>query len=123
MLGLVLELRRDAIDRSTSVADLLRKALVVARKLALDEFARWIDLELNGYGEDYVGGMPPHRVQSGETRAWNPYHGWLPIFFPEEAAELAERLRRRPCGQSIAELESLISSQTGRRLHSHAVSA
>ena len=49
MSSLVLELQRDAIDPSVSPLNLLRKALIVARKLGIVEFQQWIELELNGY--------------------------------------------------------------------------
>jgi hypothetical protein len=51
MTSLVEELQRDALDSSVSVLDLLRKALVVATKLNIDEFKEWIELELKGYSD------------------------------------------------------------------------
>ena len=55
MTSLVEELQRDALDSSVSVLDLLRKALVVATKLNIDEFKEWIELELKGYsGQETV---------------------------------------------------------------------
>lgn len=47
MSSVIVELQREALDRNVHVSDLLRKALVVARNLALTEFQRWIELELN----------------------------------------------------------------------------
>ena len=49
MSSLIEELQRDALDSSVQVADLLRKALVVATKLKLDEFRQWAERELEGY--------------------------------------------------------------------------
>jgi hypothetical protein len=47
MSSVIVELQREALDRNVHVSDLLRKALVVARNLALTEFQSWIELELN----------------------------------------------------------------------------
>ncbi|MEO0541525.1 MAG: hypothetical protein AAFZ80_11770, partial [Cyanobacteria bacterium P01_A01_bin.105] len=76
MNSLVLELQRDALDSSISVLDILRKAYVVARKLDIEQFQKWIELELNGYNEHSI---PDYRSVKGQLRAWNPYHGWHPI--------------------------------------------
>jgi hypothetical protein len=51
MTSLVEELQKDALNSSVSVLDLLRKALVVATKLNIDEFKEWIELELKGYSD------------------------------------------------------------------------
>ncbi len=69
MSGLVLELQRDALNPSVSTLDILRKALVVARKLNLKDFEHWIKLELDGYPSEDV---PDYRRTQGQLRAWNP---------------------------------------------------
>ena len=51
MPSLVLELQQEALSKDTSVTDLLRKALVVARKLEIADFETWINAELNGFVE------------------------------------------------------------------------
>jgi hypothetical protein len=73
MGSVVRELQQDALNRDVEISDLLRKALVVARKLGLDDFQAWINNELNGYakGEE----VPEYRQISGQARAWNPYRG------------------------------------------------
>ncbi len=48
-MSLVQELQRDAIGSTVSTTELLRKALIVARKLAVRDFSEWIDWELKGY--------------------------------------------------------------------------
>lgn len=103
MPGLVLELQRAAMEENTNVSDLLRKAFVVARKLGVSEFQEWINLELNGYGKDHK--VPDYRIIKGDLKAWNPYHGYVPVIIqnPDEA----ERLSRMPIGQSVGELVSL----------------
>ena len=49
MNSLIIELQRDALDDNISVANLLRRALVVFRKLKLPAPEKWINLELRGY--------------------------------------------------------------------------
>lgn len=62
MASVVIELQREALDRSIPASDLLRKALVVARKLSLPEFQSWIDRELNGASGTYNGQHLPLTV-------------------------------------------------------------
>jgi len=42
MSSLVIELQADAINSSVSILNLLRKALVVAKKLGIKDFEDWI---------------------------------------------------------------------------------
>ena len=107
MSSVVVELQREALDRAVRVSDLLRKALVVARKLGLQEFQAWIDKELKGYGKE--DDPPEYREVSGEIRGRNPVRGWIPILF--EDPKEGERLSRRKCGQSVAEIEHLLEGK------------
>lgn len=108
MSSLVLELQRDTLDRNVRVSDLLRKALVVAKKLGLEDSVAWISKELNGYLPDDE--CPSYRTLAGEVKAWNPYHGWVPVYF--EDLKQANRLSKLVCRQSIAELESLLEGKS-----------
>ena len=63
MLALVIELVNAAIDTSVSPSDLLRRALVVARRLGVPELVEWISGELNGY---YSGEVPDYRRVQGQ---------------------------------------------------------
>lgn len=78
MPALVPELVNAAIDASVSPGDLLRRALVVARRLAVPELVDWISSELNGY---YSGEVPDYRRVQGQLMAENPIHGPIPFFF------------------------------------------
>lgn len=112
MTSLVNELQREALDRSVHADDLLRKALAVARKLKIEDIQPWIKSELNGYPT--TGEIPDYRSVHGEIRAFNPYNGlWMPILFPESMAKLHRSLTNRKCGQSVAELEDLLLSESG----------
>lgn len=76
MPALVPELVNAAIDASVSPGDLLRRALVVARRLAVPELVDWISSELNGY---YSGEVPDYRRVQGQLMAENPIHGPIPF--------------------------------------------
>lgn len=81
MTSVVVDLQTEAMSRSVPISDLLRKALVVARKLRVDDFREWIELELSGYGTS--GDIPDYRETTGQVKAWNPYNGWIPVHFPD----------------------------------------
>ncbi len=108
MSSVVLELQKDALDKAISITDLLRKALIVARKLKVSDFEQWVLKELNGYGDD--GEVPEYRIVPGQVKAWNPYHGWKSVIF--KSAERESILSKRACGQTIAEIESLIKDKS-----------
>lgn len=52
MSSLVIELQVEATNSSVSILELLRKALVVAKKLEVKDFEDWIELERNGYTDN-----------------------------------------------------------------------
>lgn len=104
MSSVVIELQRDALSGTVPVSDLLRKALVVAKKLKISEFEKWVANELNGYEKDED--IPQYRRIRGVAKAWNPVHGWQPIAFPDN--EMEEIVSGDVCYQTIAEIESLL---------------
>lgn len=108
MNSVVVELQRDALDRQVTITELLRKAFVVARKLGIGEFEKWVTQELNGY--ENVEDIPQYRNISGVVRAWNPCHGWQPVFFANN--EMEKLISNRSCGQAIAEIESLLGADS-----------
>ena len=110
MSSVVLELQQEALNKSVPVTDLLRKAYVVARKLKISEFEKWISNELSGYKNSDE--IPDYRQTKGTVEAWNPYHGWQPVIFREHKIE--DIVSRRPNGQAIAEIESLLVGDKGR---------
>lgn len=111
MPALVPELVNAAIDTSVSPAELLRRALVVARRLNVPELVEWISSELNGY---YSGDVPDYRRAQGQLMAENPIHGPIPFFAPPEMAELLSDFEVR---QSVPELIQVSQSTTG--IYSH----
>ena len=112
MSSLVLELQQDVLNASMSVSALLRKALVVATKLNIQEFQKWIELELRGYSE--ITDMPPYRLLEGRIEALNPFHGWQPVVFPDtEDSEIAKAISMQILGNSISEVEEMIRNTDG----------
>lgn len=107
MPALVPELVNMASTPAVSTADLLRRALVVARRLAVPELVDWINSELTGYKSEEV---PDYRRLHGQLVAENPYNGVIPFFVPPEMSKVLADFSVR---QSIPELVHLQSSETG----------
>jgi hypothetical protein len=85
MSSLVGELQRGALENSTEITELLRKAYAVATKLKLEQFKSWCEFELNGYPVSQE--VPEYRISRGTLRAWNPYNGCaMPIMFTDDPA-------------------------------------
>jgi hypothetical protein len=111
-LPLILQIQQDVLDRTTSVTDALRKAKLACAKLGLKEFGSWVDKELGGYMEGPVNDLPDYRKVSGRAEAYNPYHGWQPLIFPD--AEVARMCSFAPIGMSISAIEeSLLEAKSG----------
>lgn len=107
MDSLVLELQRDALDRSIHITDLLRKALLVSRKLKIKDIEAWIYSELNGYKENLI---PEYRIVYGELKAFNPYVGWMPVTVDKQ---LDKMIRRQNVLLSVSQIESLADKSEG----------
>jgi AbiTii len=110
MPALVPELVNMASDPAVSISDLLRRALVAARRLDVPDLVGWLTSELNGY----TGEVPEYRKIRGHLEAMNPYHVPVPL---QMAGKGADWLTLLPERGSIPELEPL-SKGTGT-LHRH----
>lgn len=108
MKSLVKELQKESIDSSTSVNQLLKKALIISKNISDDEFTSWIEKELNGYTND--DDLPDYRKVGGSFKAYNPFHGLVPIDF--ESVEDAETFSKRNIFQAVGEIEGLYSSSS-----------
>ncbi|WP_425460227.1 hypothetical protein, partial [Leptospira semungkisensis] len=51
---IVIQLQSEATDTNISITDLLRKAQIVASKLSIEEFRKWITNEMYGYKNEKV---------------------------------------------------------------------
>lgn len=111
MPALVPELVNMASDPAVSTSDLLRRALVVARRLDVPDLVDWITSELEGYRDRPV---PDYRSIKGRPQVFNPYHGYQPLILP--TPEWADAVSTANVGQSVPELEQLAQSKTGVRM-------
>lgn len=111
-IPIVLQLQELAADDDTPVSQLLRKALLIASKLDLDEFKGWINSELDGYKK--VSDLPPYRQLTGVLKAFNPYNGWIPVTFAHH--ELEETIRKAPVASAVDHVEHLIEEGKGELL-------
>lgn len=105
MNSIVLELQKEAMDNRADIGNLLRKALVIATKLQLQELVEWCKAELNGYGQKQT--LPNYRVLQGELKVFNPYNGiWMEMVGGSSTI-------RSGCVQSVAELQNLCGQGDG----------
>lgn len=106
MTSLVLELQNLASSSSSTLPELLRKAKLVAFKLGLDDFQRWIDCELEGY-KDHKD-VPDYRVVICELRAVHPFHGLQQIDFNN--SEYANMFRKIRIQQGVGNLVGVMAA-------------
>lgn len=104
--GIVIQLQEEALDENIDIETLLRKAFLVARKLQLKEFEKWIQCEQNGYKNE----VPEYRKIGGSIKAWSPYHGWCPVIFQGEIGDL---LQSMPLINPIASISDLYNNKDG----------
>ena len=120
MSSIVLDLQNEVTKPDCDIVNVLRKAHLIAAKLNLQEFDKWITCELNGYknGDE----VPKYREIRGVLKAFNPYNGWIPTLIPD--AELESSICKRHIPNSISEIvllcskgkDGLISEFTGEQL-------
>lgn len=59
-MSLLREIQADAIDSGVSIADLLRKCMLLAARLGNEDFKTWVNQELNGYSAKEA--LPKYRI-------------------------------------------------------------
>jgi hypothetical protein len=104
---IVLQLQELASDSEHDIADLLRKALVVATKLQLRDFKEWVLSELNGYAD--LNLLPEYRRINGDLRAENPYNGLIPLIINEP--EIREAVTKILVRESVSSVQQLVDSR------------
>ncbi|WP_276975911.1 hypothetical protein [Flavobacterium filum] len=105
MSSLISELQHEIISQSHSIADLLRKGLVVASKLKLRDFEKWILNELEGYFE--ATKIPIYRSLTGEIEVFNyNINRWMPINIGSEYIE--NRICTIEIQESVFEIEKML---------------
>ncbi len=103
MSGVILELQKEILSSECDIVNMLRKAHLIAVKLELREFDKWINSELNGY--DNQSTRPKYRMISGELKAFNPYRGWITAQIPD--FDLERSVTEFFMSNSLSELVSL----------------
>lgn len=105
-MSIVDDLQTYASDHELSAASLLRKALIVASKLGIEDVPDWINKELSGYGRGDV--LPASRIIFGRVKA-RSVHGWLTVGFP--TTDLQSMVSKREVHEPVAQIEKLISRE------------
>src|SRR6266446_1336687 len=95
-MTLLREIQAAATDSKADITSVLRKAKILAARLQNPEFERWVDRELNGYGDH--SSLPPYRVIHVVVQGLlsDGYSQWnnAPImtsFLPENFSDWGER--------------------------------
>lgn len=107
--SVILELQDLAADSRNNIADVLRKAYLVATKLDLPEFSNWLSRELHGYGVDDA--VPEYRKVHAELKAENPYHGQVPFLIGDQ--RVVDKLCNVEMRESVPAIVQLLSSKGG----------
>lgn len=110
MNSIVLELQSELLQKECNIIQALRKAHIIAVKLKLTEFDEWIQAELNGYNVNQDD-IPEYRQVHGQLKAWNPYHGWIPVVLQD--GKLENILCNRKLEDSIGEILELYDKSNG----------
>lgn len=103
MDSVVLELQKEVTQSDCDIVSVLRRAHLIASKLDLKDFNHWIVNELNGY--DSQTDVPDYRSVPGQLKAFNPYHGWIPVMLSDPKIE--ELICHPQMRNSISEILSL----------------
>lgn len=111
MSSIVLDLQQELLEPGCDVLSALRKAHLIASKLKLKEFDKWIMHELNGYSAEEQDDIPEYRKINGTLKAWNPYRGWIPVIFQD--SEMQSLLCTKYLGNSIGGILELYNNSDG----------
>lgn len=106
MAGIVLELQKEILSSNCDIVNVLRKAHLIAVKLRLSDFDRWIQYELNGYPNKES--CPEYRKVRGTLKYLNQFYGWSPIIIQNN--EIEKIICERKMTNSISEIVSLSNS-------------
>ena len=100
MSSIVLDLQSEVTKSDCDIVSVLRKAHLIATKLGLTDFDKWILCELNGYKSGDT--IPDYRKIRGLLKAFNPYRGWIPTMIPDKKVE--DNICIRDVPNSISEI-------------------
>lgn len=112
-MTLLEEIQRDAVDERSSLSALLRKCKILAARLGSQALEDWLVWESNGYPAESE--LPEYRHVSLQLKghfagSFGASMQNAPIPLLSVPEKLRENCRTFQCRQSIASIESLISS-------------
>ena len=116
MGSLIIELQRDALNEAISVPNLLRKAFIAAKKLKIQEFEKWIELELNGYDRLAESKLVRFKGRWAKLPKYRWVTGELRVIFSGSGYEPWRQPMNYPVWISIGEIEAILNN---KRSYSH----
>lgn len=109
MSGAVISLQKELVDSKCDIVSSLRKAHLIANKLKLVDFDKWILSELNGY-QCEPKDIPDYRAVKGNLKFQHPYYGWRPVLLEDSNIE------KMICNQKMTEsISSIIELGSNRK--------
>ena len=103
-MPLITQLQRDAADSRIPVSQLVRRSVVAAYKLKLNDFAEWLQHEQSGYPSGLP--VPDYRiVRIVDFTVLNPVRGYIPIHM---SIEMREALSHHPVDAPVSQLENML---------------
>jgi len=103
MSSIVLELQNEITIQNCDIVNILRRSHVIAIKLGLADFDKWITDELNGYSDQNT--IPDYRKVRGVLKAFNPYNGWIPTLIQD--ADFERMICEKKISNSVTEIITL----------------
>lgn len=101
MSSIIEELQSDCIHSDANVEEILTKSFLVAKKLNLEEFEKWINFELEGYEIDNI---PEYRTIKGKLKAET---GMSETYISMQNSEEQKKFENRRYEAPISKIEYL----------------
>jgi hypothetical protein len=117
-MSLIHDIQAAAISQTTDIPTLLRMCKLLAARISHQQFAAWVDHELNGYPADHA--LPDYRVVQVDS-----YGTFIGSFQSCELqvpasvlpVELQERFRHAYMASSISAYAALLADNKSGRIH------
>ncbi|MGE1103385.1 hypothetical protein [Peribacillus simplex] len=112
-MDLLTQLQNEVIDTNVSISTALRRAKVLAYRLKIEDFKKWVDNELNGY-QDKIVELPDYRKCSPVIVKGNFSDGYgglvknLEIPISHLPADIKQGFKHIPLSQGIKAYENII---------------
>lgn len=106
MLPLILELQQQCIKLNSSIEDLLRTVLVIAKKLDLPEYQKWAESELKGY-ENHKE-VPNYRIIKGIPVVLSEQGVWQEVRVDNLSTEVIDKMSTFHIDYSVGQIENAL---------------